>query len=458
MNNLKNTPKKTLKNILLLNTFPNYGGASLACQRLADALGKFTDLNIKILNLYENPNKSNTSKLSKQTDKEIDKQAGISNTFWQKNYTKWTFMAERLLVRLAVKHKKYRFAFSPASHGWDISKHAWVQEADVLHIHWINFGFLSLKNLKKLLTLNKPIVWTMHDLWAVTGGCHYAGDCKGFETSCGNCPMLYFSGKKDWSNQIFTVKFKIFYNKNIHWVGCSEWIAQETQKSSIVKRSIHSSFLPKVSAIPNPIDTDIFLPFSVEKKQEIRKKLNLPADKFLVLFGAMNIQDERKGFAYLVESLAILKEKYADIVPHVELLIFGKTPKDLPNLPFNVHNLGVLQGVNALCEAYNSADVFVLPSLEDNLPNTLMETLACGTPAVVFDTGGIPEMLTHEKSGYIAQYKNAEDLAKGIYFCANHQYYTQIRTEARLEVLAKYTQKRVAGLYEGVYVDIFQKN
>ncbi len=440
-----------MKKVLLINTFPNYGGASLACQRLCDALKKHTDLDVKILNLYENPKKNNDN---------LQTQDGITKTFWQKNFTKYKFASERLQVRLAVNHSKHLYSFSPASQGWDISKHAWVQEADVLHLHWINFGFLSLNNLKQLFALGKPIVWTMHDLWAVTGGCHYPSGCTNFEKSCGNCPLLYhsrlyFSGKNDWSHKIFKQKFNIFYNKNIHWVGCSRWIADEVAKSSMVKRSTNSNFFPKISAIPNPIDTDVFLPFSKEKKQEIRKKLGLPLDKFLILFGAMNIQDERKGFDYLVKSLEILKEKsqenYKNIAEKIELLIFGKTPKNLPNLPFKVHNLGVLQGTDALCEAYNSADVFVLPSLEDNLPNTLMETLACGTPSVAFDTGGIPEMLTHQKSGYIAHYKNAEDLANGIYFCANHQNYELLQQEARNEVMQKFTQKRVAEMYEHVY-------
>jgi glycosyltransferase involved in cell wall biosynthesis len=432
--------------ILLINTFPSYGGASLACQRLADALTKHTDLSIKTLNLYENSKKNNI---------ESNKQENIAKSFWQKTFTKYKFASERLQVRLAINNIKHLYSFSPASQGWDISKHAWVEEADVLHLHWVNFGFLSLNNLKQLFALGKPIVWTMHDLWAVTGGCHYPSACTNFEKSCGSCPMLYFSGKNDWSSKIFKQKFNIFYNKNIHWVGCSRWIADEVGKSGMVKRSINSNFFPKISAIPNPIDTDAFLPFSKEKKQEIRTKLGLPLDKFLILFGAMNIQDERKGFDYLVKSLEILKEKsqekYHNIANKIQLLIFGKTPKNLPNLPFEVHNLGVLNGTNALCEAYNSADVFVLPSLEDNLPNTLMETLACGTPSVAFDTGGIPEMLTHQKSGYIATYKNAEDLANGIYFCANNTNYQELQQEARNEVMNKYTQKRVAEMYEYVY-------
>ncbi|MBC7408548.1 MAG: glycosyltransferase family 4 protein, partial [Arcicella sp.] len=339
-----------------------------------------------------------------------------------------------------------RFIFSQAKIGIDISNHPLIQKSDIIHLHWINFGFLSLNSLEKLFIIHKPIVWTLHDMWVFTGGCHYSRECTNYERNCGNCvQFLKDPAENDLSHQVWERKKEIFSKANVTIVTCSEWLAQKARESSLLKDKT-------IVSIPNPIDTDVFR--SIEKSIA-RGNFKLSPDKKYILFGAVKISDARKGFAYFAEAISIINQQL--IInnidsDNIEVLIFGQAQAaDFEGLPFKVNILGKLSDLETIATAYSVASVFVSPSIEDNLPNTIMESMACGTPVVGFDVGGIPEMIDHEKSGYLAKYKSSEDLAKGIYWILFNADYQLLANNSRQKVLDNYSEKVVAEKYKKVY-------
>lgn len=423
------------------------GGAAIACLRLLAILEQTEGVEVTMLvqeKKRDNPNVQ-----------------AIAETWLQKKLAFVRFVQERLYFKFQEKNKEIRFAFSPANSGIDISEHPLVQEADIIHLHWINFGFLSLKSLEKLFKLNKPIVWTLHDMWAFTGGCHHSGDCENFQISCGNCVQyLKNPSPTDLSNKIWQRKNAILdrslrlrsgngqlqSGRNITIVGCSQWLSNRAKKSSLLKDF-------SVKAIPNPLDTNLFSP---QNKAEARTKLGLPIDKKLILFVAAKVSVIWKGFSYFQESLEILKSQHSHN-EDIELVVLGESDAEtIQKLPFKAHALGRISDVNQIVLVYSAADVFVTSSIQENLPNTIMEAMACGTPAVGFEVGGIPEMIEHQQNGmppngFLAKYKSSESLAEGmkwVLFEANHE---ELSKNARQKVIDNYSEKVVLEQYLEVY-------
>lgn len=413
--------------VVLLNTFHHSGGAAVAANRLRAALHKQgVDARLLVPEL-ERPD---------------DYAYAVNDSFIGRKSAFVRFAIDRLQVATVEKDRQVRFAFSPASIGIDLHTHPLVQAADILHLHWITFGFLSLRSIRQLLQLRKPIVWTLHDMWAFTGGCHYSGSCRKYESHCHTCPFLGKPHPKDISYRVFRQKSEMFSHANISFVACSQWLAGVARQSKLLQ-GLH------VQAIPNPIDITLYQPIA---KPSARKALSLPADKKLILFGAAKVADPRKGFGYLQQALQHLQTHYPQTILDVELVIFGKADELLAaTLPFPVHTLGSLTSDGKLVHAYNAADVFVLPSLEDNLPNTVMESLACGTPVVAFDVGGVPEMVVHQSTGFVASSRSAEELAQGIYEALYNQTAQEWSHAARQHVLANYTEEVVANQYAALY-------
>ncbi len=411
------------------------GGAAIACLRLLNTLNQTEGIKATMLvqeKKRDNPNVK-----------------AIAETWLQKKLAFERFVRERLYFKFQEKDKEIRFAFSPANSGIDISEHPLVKEADIIHLHWINFGFLSLKSLEKLFKLNKPIVWTLHDMWAFTGGCHHSGDCENYQISCGNCVQyLKTPSSTDLSNKVWQRKNSIFdYSLRLRSgndtviVGCSQWLSNRAKKSSLLKDFT-------VKAIPNPLDINLFLP---QNKAEARTKLGLPIDKKLILFVAAKVSVIWKGFSYFQASLEILKAQNSHN-QEIELVVLGESDAEMiEKLPFKAHALGRVSDTNQIVSIYSAADVFVTSSIQENLPNTIMEAMACGTPAVGFEVGGIPEMIENYKNGFLAKYKSAESLAEGmkwILFEANHK---DLSNNARQKVLDNYSEKVVIEQYLGVY-------
>jgi glycosyltransferase involved in cell wall biosynthesis len=357
----------------------------------------------------------------------------------------YNFMQEVAAFLPYEKSKSGRFAFSLSRRGFDLSSLPIVKEADVLHLHWFNQGYLSLNGLEKLFNLGKPVVWTFHDMWSFSGGCHYAGSCKGFEKACGHCPVLRAPSSTDPSSVQHARKQEIYADSRMWPVTCSGWLASEARRSSLLRGM-------KINSIPNPIDTNFYKPVS---RKLARQHLNLPEDKKILLFGAANVADPRKGMALLLHALKVLAQrKYAK---DIELVIFGKAPAGLAEkLPFPSHLMHYISDPEVLVDLYNAADVFVLPSLEDNLPNTVMESLSCGTPVAAFRIGGVPEMVAHGTCGYLAAPGDAKGLAEAIDYLLLAPDPLSFRDSARNKVLHSFSPDIVARKYIKLYESILK--
>jgi glycosyltransferase involved in cell wall biosynthesis len=408
--------------VVILNTFDKYGGAAIAAQRLATAIAKQAVDICMIVGL-------------KETDQKFIFQVANKSIHWIK------LSLEKLHFRLYEKGKEQRFGFSQNSFGSQLANLDEVKNADIIHLHWVNFGFLSLNNIAQLVQMGKPIIVTMHDMWYFTGGCHYAGNCHHFESNCGNCTtFLKNPGPHDFSYSNWKKKKTLFSAKNLYFVGCSFWMAQTAQRSSILKTA-------SICNIPNPIDTQ---QFTIVPKVTVFESLGLSAEKSYLLFGAAKVNDKRKGLNYLIEALKIFKNEHSENIKNLEVVVFGNAETNFEEqIPFKVHSLGNITNTDTLVQLYNAAILYVSPSLEDNLPNTIMEAMACACPVVAFGTGGIPEMIEHKKNGYLAKASNSQDLAKGISFVMQNS--KELGQAARQKVLLQYSEEVVAKQYIKLY-------
>lgn len=323
------------------------------------------------------------------------------------------------LESLCLSYNKTKYGlFSNPILGYPIKEHRLVKAADVIYVHWVMMGFLSLDSFNALISTNKKIVIFMHDMWYMTGGCHYALDCTCFKESCYGCPI--FSSQNNVAHYQFLKKNLVFKNcPNLFFVSPSIWLKQLSKESALLSSN-------EVHFIPNYFKSDIFKP---QDKFLIRSELGLPLDKFIICFGAVSIDSPYKGWKYLKKALEYLSFLYKS--DEVEILIFGEVNKELVSneIKFKVNFLGFLYNELDIAKAYNAANVFVLPSTMDNQPTTVIESLNCGTPVVVFDLGGSPEMIDHKKNGYIANAYDSEDLAKGIHFCLSNELDVYVKEE-----------------------------
>lgn len=309
---------------------------------------------------------------------------------------------------------------------------------DIVHLHWINRGMLKIEELARI---KAPIVWSLHDMWAFTGGCHYNEECKAYEKDCGSCKVLGSDKENDLSRKIWHRKGKTFSEiPDLNIVGLSRWLVECAEKSSLLKNM-------KVVNIPNPIDTNSFKPFDKEKAREL---WCLPHDKKLVLFGAIAAtSDPRKGFALLYETLSKLKDK------NIEFVVFGSSkPRVSQDFGFKTHYLGQLHDDVSLVTIYSAADIVIVPSLQENLSNAIMESLACATPVVAFDVGGNGDMIKHQENGYLAKAFDTDDLANGIDWALNTPKYDELCINARNKVLKEFDSKIVAKKYIALYEKI----
>lgn len=411
--------------VLLINTSERIGGAAVACSRLMDALNN-------------NGIKAKMLVRDKQTDR-------ISVcTVRQGWHTKWNFLWERFCIWINNRlSRKYLFDIDIANTGSDITQLPEFQEADIIHLHWINQGMMSLRELQKILASGKPVVWTMHDMWPITGVCHHARECTQFEKACRNCPYIgNGSIKNDLSQRTFRKKKAVYQEGKISFVACSQWLGELARKSNLTQG--HT-----VYTVPNPLPTHLFHPGD---RQEARQRLGLPQEGRLILFGSVKITDKRKGIDYLVEACRLLAEKYPELTETLGIAVMGNGSEELkPLLPFKVYALNYVSDEHRLVDIYHATNLYVTPSLQENLPNTIMEAMGCGIPCVGFHIGGIPEMIDHEVNGYVAQYCSAEDLAHGIHWVLTNDNYSTLCQAAARKAVTHYSESMVAKRYIEIY-------
>jgi glycosyltransferase involved in cell wall biosynthesis len=419
--------------IIHLNTYAGNGGAGRACMRLNKALkaeGLDSELAVNFL-FRDNPEVQNLSK-----------------GFFSKWITAAGIILERITAKLFTKDVPIPFSFPVW--GKDISGLKLLRSADIIHLHWINHAFLRPEDLARLSSLNKPIVWTFHDSNAFTGGCHVRYDCDHFLKECGDCPVLKYNGPDDSSHRIWKRKAKAYGKMDLTIVAPSKWMADSVKKSSLLGAA-------KVINIPNTLDTNVF---KTTIKLEAKAKLGLNPDKFILMSGFMpSRKDLHKGTPYLIEAIELFIRNHQVSPDLVELVVFGnRDEKNVPEFPIHTTFLGTIADDEKLALCYSAADVFLAPSLEDNLPNTVMESLSCGTPLAAFTTGGIPDMVKHKHNGYLAEYKSSADLAAGIAWIYNYPNRAELNFNARQTVEEYFSEKIIAEQHIELYKSLLKNH
>ena len=409
--------------VLIVNTSERTGGAAVAANRLMKALNNH---GIKAKMLVR--------------DKETDSLTvcALPRSPW----LKWNFLWERLVIFVRCHFsRQHLFEIDLANTGTDITRLREFQEADIIHLHWINQGMLSLSGIRKILRSGKPVVWTMHDIWPATAICHVTLGCRHFTTRCYGCRLLGKGNGDDLSTTVWQRKLRMLNDENIYFVACSRWLESEAKASAMLKGH-------KITSIPNPIDTHIYNRYN---KKEARERLGLPQDRRLILFSSQRVTTPLKGMDYLIEACRLLGDLTKSQTPCEVVILGGHAEEVVEQLPLKAHPLGYVNEEQRIVDVYNAADVFVLPSLSENLPNTIMEAMACGLPCVGFKVGGIPEEIDHKHNGYVAEYRNAEDLARGIQWILNEADYESLSQNAIQKVVRNYSQQSVALRYAEVY-------
>lgn len=313
---------------------------------------------------------------------------------------------------------------------------------DIINLHWICNGYVQIEGFRKF---KQPLVWTMHDMWPFTGGCTYTYECENYKKSCGSCPQLKSDRQQDLSSWVWQRKARAWKNLNLTAVSPSVWLAKRAASSDLFRNI-------RIEVIPNGINTSIYRPIG---RDLARKVLNLSLDKRYILFGSLDSRDPRKGFYLLQEAIQRFRELSEQ--QKVELIVFGAKPQQEPDLGIKAHYLGRFSDDLSLAICYAAADVFIAPSTQDNLPNTVIEAMACGVPCVAFKIGGMPDMIDHYQNGYLAQPFEVEDLAQGIFWVLEDQgRYQKLQDSALNKVSQEFTQEVQAHRYASLYEEILE--
>lgn len=411
--------------VALVNTWEKNGGAAVACNRLFNAYKK-NGIACKYIVLGKTSEDRNVIQVPK-------------NALFYKIYSS-TFYIEQFLLKII---KKKHTDFSLSVFGIKLSKIKEIQEADIIHLHWVHNSFVDIYDLQTLINQGKKIFWTMHDMWAFTSGCHYAGSCELFKTSCNNCPQLQNELLFDTAKNQFNKKSKLDLHK-IKFITPSQWLCDVANTSTLLKSS-------SVIAIPNTINVDDFQPLVNEVAlRTLGIKLN--TKEKILLFVSMNTKDKRKGFDELKEAIKLFCKNTKE---NTQLIIIGRVAEhteldDIANL--KITKLGRLSDMKKIAAAYALADAFLIPSNQDNLPNTIMESLSCGTGVVAFKIGGIPEMIKHKETGYLAEAYNVEEFAKGIEWILQNS--DSIRNNCRKFVLDNYQENIIVNKHLNYYQNL----
>ncbi len=394
---------------MIINT-NDYGGAGIAALRLHQAL-----LEQKIDSHFLCLNKSKST---------VPK---CESFFKNKAKLLFRILHRIYLVKYAYERNKNLIngktgdfeIFSFSSMDYDISAHPLVKDADIIHLHWVA-DFLDWKSFFK--NVDKPIVWTLHDMNPFLGGFHYLGDKKR------NFLIFNALEEKLISTKIFALR-KV---SQLHIVCPSKWLQQQSMKSEIFGAYKHY-------VIPNSIPVNTFRPLDKLKSRQV---FNLPLEKKIILFVADSVDNHRKGFSLLQKALQYIDDhNYA-------LAIVGRYTAIELNQRISAYHLGYISDEVLLASAYSAADIFVIPSVEDNLPNTVIESLACGTPVVAFNVGGLPDLISNGINGFIAEKINVEELYQAIVKALNYDF---TRSHIRNNAVSKFKPSIQVSKYMEIY-------
>lgn len=414
--------------VLIVNTSELTGGAAVAANRLMKALNN-NGVKAKML----------------VRDKESDSLTVIGQS--RHALGEWYFLWERVVIWVCnLFSRKNLFKVSIANTGFDITGLPEFAEADIIHLHWINQGYLSLGSVEKILRTGKPVVWTMHDMWEMTAICHHAYDCERYQTACHDCPFLRLSGKHDLSAQVFKKKRRLLEGRRIHFVAVSSWLAGKARRSALTGNQ-------PVSVIPNSISLS---QFSMIDRTDARSILNI-SEQYIVVFGAARVDDDIKGLRYLMDALRILVEQKGYGRQSLRLLLFGgiRDERVLSEMPVEVTYYGYVNDHSRLSEIYSAANAVVSSSLYETFGQTLVEAQLCGCIPVAFTGSGQMDIISHRQNGYLADYLSAESLADGLDWAFHSGLEPR---DMKKDAVRRYGESVVANQYIQLYQELLKKD
>ena len=419
--------------VLIINATERRGGPAIAAFRLTEAL-KASGIRAKML------------VLEKETD--CVTTVAIDKT-WR---VRRELRRERRIIGWHNKLKKqHRYRLDLGIAGCDITGLPEYRQADVVHLHWTCDGMISLDMIQHIVQSGKPVVWTMHDMWPFTGICHYAHDCENYMQQCSQCFQLNSSREHDLSYRYFERKRELLTKSSIRFIACSHWLEDMARKSTLL-RGQH------ITCIPNAVSTKLFCPHD---KKKVRATLQLPADRRLLLFTSEQLAERRKGLTYIVQATQELVKNHPEWADRMALVVTGKTEGAttlLADVPFPVYTLGYITDEHQMALIMSAVDIYTIPSLQDNLPNTVVEAMACGIPCIGFNVGGIPEMIDHLHNGYIAEPRDSNGLAEGIHWLLTEGDYDMLSRQALRKAQTTYSETSVAAAHIAIYNSITNKD
>lgn len=346
------------------------------------------------------------------------------------------FIRGWLDVSLSWIYRKRKLTiFSSGFVGFNFTKTKEYEEADIVHFHWINGGFINIRHISKV---KKPIVWTMRDMWPMTGGCHVADalECDRYKVGCGKCKQL--KSKHIWDlSKIVVNRKKRYLPKTINVVGISDWLSGKAVSSYLFREH-------KILTIHNNINTKEFFPI---RKEVARSILSLNTKKKIILCGVTDAKLFYKGFDKYLEAISLLDQD------NIFLLFFGNVNRpDIEKVGIEYSSLGYLYDNVSLRIAYSASDVFVSPSIMDSFGKTIAEAMACGTPSVCFDATGPKEIIDHKVNGYKAEPFDAKCLAEGInWVIDDSERYRWLCENARKKIQTQFSEKVISEKYLELY-------
>ena len=405
--------------ILHLSSYDQLGGAAKAAYRLHSALVEAGEDSLMLVRRKDS------------TRADVLGPAGLKQRLWSKLQRR----VEKLLVAPRTSGE-----FSVGSMADGLAGRIRELRPDIVHVHWVAHGFLRLETLA---ALGVPVVWTMHDMWPFTGGCHYSGSCTQYSADCGRCPLLAGGQENDASRQGVIRRKNLLRNAEIQFVAPSQWLADCARASTVLATA-------DVRVIPNVLDVNRFSP---RNRAEMRRRFGLPEEGRMLLAGAMAMDaGSRKGGQDFYDAAACMTKRHEDHGP-VYFAVFGtRLRQRVVRDGMTIYELGYIEGESAMADVYAAADIFVIPSQQDNLPNTAMEALAVGTPVVGYRVGGIPDMVQDGVNGLLAAPGDVAGLARAMALLLNDPVlWAACSGAARESVVRRYSPQVVTSAYRALY-------
>ncbi len=412
--------------IALINTFDTLGGAARATFRLHKGLLK-KGVDSKILVQQKGSDDADVIEPKSKLEK-----LRVS-------------IATRLdPLPLLFYPNKDSYIFTPGHFGsFNAKMH--LDKFDIFNIHWVGGGFQSVDSIS---SITKPLVLTLHDSWAFTGGCHIPYPCDKFMTKCGSCIKLNSKNNHDLSSNIWSKKYNAWKNKNIVLVGDGTWVAENAKKSSIFKDH-------RVEVVHPGLDLNIYKPLN---KKFCREILGIEEDVKLILFGAViATTDPNKGFQLLVPALKKFLYENQDN-QKIKLIVFGSSTASQENFGIDTHYIGKMHDDISLSILYSAADVMIVPSIIESFGQTASESFACGTPVVAFRTSGLKDIVDHQVNGFLAEPYDHNDLAAGIsWVLEDADRLSDLGVEARKKAVEKFGIEKYVNDYINIYESLIGK-